>query len=164
MTGASDIAAVTIQADPANHADQFQNGPTKRRPTQVVQAQFAQPFLIATALHHGRVGIADVAGLGTPEVLALSDTIQGEARADKPRSWLSVTVRHQDGRTVTIEATDPTGSPAKPLSAEQSAAKFRDNARNAIRPPSDTVVDRALDMLANLETQPDIRRLIDPFA
>ncbi|MGH7116085.1 MAG: MmgE/PrpD family protein, partial [Stellaceae bacterium] len=52
-----DIAAVTIEADPAGHSDQFSRGPAKRRPTQVVEAQFAQPFLVATALVHGRVGL-----------------------------------------------------------------------------------------------------------
>src|SRR5436305_6900912 len=50
-----DIASVTIEADPAGHSDQFGRGPTKRRPTQVVEAQFAQPFLVATALVHGKL-------------------------------------------------------------------------------------------------------------
>ena len=63
---ADDIAAVTIEADPAGHSDQFERGPAKRRPTQVVEAQFAQPFLVATALVHGKVGIAEVDGLGDP--------------------------------------------------------------------------------------------------
>src|SRR6201987_3306860 len=40
-----DIQAVTIEADPAGHRDQFGRGPAKRRPTQVVEAQFALPFL-----------------------------------------------------------------------------------------------------------------------
>jgi 2-methylcitrate dehydratase PrpD len=70
ITAADDIAAVTIEADPAGHADQFNAGPTKCRPTQVVEAQFAQPFLVATALVKGRVGIADVDGLGDAAVLA----------------------------------------------------------------------------------------------
>jgi len=39
IAAASDIAAVTIEADPAGHADQFESGPTKRRPSQVVEAQ-----------------------------------------------------------------------------------------------------------------------------
>jgi 2-methylcitrate dehydratase PrpD len=79
----ADIGAVTIEADPASHGDQFECGPAKRRPTQVVEAQFAQPFLVATALVHGKVGIAEVDGLGDPAVLALSDRIAGwRARAE----------------------------------------------------------------------------------
>ena len=45
-----DIASVTVETDPAGHNDQFARGLSKRRPTQVVEAQFAQPFLVATAL------------------------------------------------------------------------------------------------------------------
>jgi hypothetical protein len=40
----------------------------------------AQPLLIATALVHGKVGIAEVDGLGVASVLALSDRIAGIAR------------------------------------------------------------------------------------
>src|SRR5262245_12137138 len=48
-----DIESVTIEADPRGHSDQFGGALAKRRPTQVVEAQFAQPFLIATGLVHG---------------------------------------------------------------------------------------------------------------
>jgi len=164
IAGAADIDAVTIAADPANHADQFQSGPTKRRPTQVVQAQFAQPFLVANALVHGRVGIGDVASHNDPAVLALSDRIEGRADPGRPKGWLSITVRHRDRREATIEATDPIGSPEKPLSGAQSAAKFRDNAANARRALPVADVDRALEMLADLPALADARALLDPFA
>src|SRR5262249_2837281 len=163
-TRADDTAAVTIEADPAGHADQFERGPSKRRPTQVVEAQFAQPFLVATALAHGKVGIADVDGLGDETVLALADRIVGMAQQERPRRSLSITVRHTDGRSVTIEATDPIGSPRKPLSDAQFEAKFRDCARNARRPLPDTSVDGALATIARLETLPDACELLTPFA
>ena len=44
-----DINSVTIEADPAGHSDRFDRGLPQRRPTQVVEAEFAQPFLVATA-------------------------------------------------------------------------------------------------------------------
>ena len=66
-----DIESVTIEADPAGYSDQFGRGPAKRRPTQVVEAQLPQPFLVATALVHGKVGIAEVDGLGDASVLSL---------------------------------------------------------------------------------------------
>ena len=61
-----DIESVTVEAGAAGHNDQFGRRPAKRRPTQVVEAQFAQPLLIASALVHGKVGIAEVDGLGMP--------------------------------------------------------------------------------------------------
>lgn len=128
-----DIAAVTVEADPAGHNDQFGRGLSKRRPTQVVEAQFAQPFLIATALVHGKVGIAEVDSLGDASVLALSDRIADVARDGRPKGSLSITVQMTDGRSVTVEASAPMGSPEKPLTNAQLEAKFRDCARNAVQ-------------------------------
>jgi 2-methylcitrate dehydratase PrpD len=164
IAGADDIEGVTIEADPAGHADQFGGSPTKRRPTQVVEAQFAQPFLVATALAHGRVGIADVDGLGDAAVLALSDRIVGVARGGRPKGSLGMTVRRTDDRRVTVEAGDPIGSPQKPLSDTQFEAKFRDCARNAVRPLSGASVDAALAAIRRLETLADARELLTLFA
>ncbi len=158
-----DIASVTIEADPAGHSDQFSRGPAKRRPTQVVEAQFAQPFLVATALAHGKVGIAEVDGLGDASVLDLSDRIAGVAQDGRPKGSLGITVQTSDGRSVTIEATDPIGSPQKPLTKAQCEAKFRDCARNAVQPLSDASVDAMLATIERLETLADARELMTPF-
>jgi 2-methylcitrate dehydratase PrpD len=158
-----DIEAVTVEADPAGHNDQFDRGPAKRRPTQVVEAQFAQPFLIATALVHGKVGIAEVDGLGDASVLPLSDRITGVARNGRPKGSLSITVKRTDGRSVTVEASDPIGSPEKPLTDAQFEAKFRDCAHNAVQPLSDASVDALLAAIGRLETLPDSRELMTPF-
>ena len=164
ITHADEIESVTVQADAAAHAEQFGGRPSKRRPTQVVEAQFAQPFLVATALVHARVGIAEVDGLGDSSVLVLSDRIAGVAREGCPKGFWSITVRRTDGRSVTVEATDPIGSPKKPLSDNQLEAKFRDCARNAMRPLSEASVDAALGAIARLETLADGRELLAPFA
>ncbi|HEV2334360.1 MAG TPA: MmgE/PrpD family protein [Stellaceae bacterium] len=161
---ADDIATVTLEADPPGHADQFDSGPAKRRPTQVVEAQFAQPFLVATALVHGRIGIAEVDGLGDAAVLALSDRIAGVAREGRTKGSLGITVQRTDGRLVRVEAEDPIGSPEKPLTQAQLAAKFRDCAGNAVQPPADASVDRVLAAIARLEMLPDARELTTPFA
>jgi 2-methylcitrate dehydratase PrpD len=164
ITRAEEIGAATIEADPAGHASEFGGMPAKRRPTQVVEAQFAQPFLVATALVHGRVGIADVDGLGDDQVLALADRIAGTARDGRRHRSLAITVRRTDGHSVTVEATDPIGSPQKPLSDVQFEAKFRDCAKNAARPLPAGNVDRALAAIASLETLADARELLTPFA
>ena len=136
----------------------------KASPTQVVEAQFAQPFLVATALVHGRVGIAEVDGLGDPAVLALSDRITGVAQHDRAKGSLAITLTRTDGRSITVEATDPIGSPQKPLTDAQFEAKFRDCAKNAVRPLAGASVDAALAAIARLETLPDARELMAPFA
>jgi 2-methylcitrate dehydratase PrpD len=164
IAGPDDIESVTVEADPAGDSDQFGGAPAKRRPTQVVEAQFAQPFLVATALVHGKVGIAEVDGLGDASVLALSDRIAGVARESRPKGSLSITVRRTDRRSVTVEATDPVGSPEKPLSDAQFEAKFRDCAHNAVRPLPDASVDAALAAIGRLEMLADARELLTPFS
>src|SRR5215472_16372248 len=159
-----DIRSVTVEADPAGHGDQFCRGPAKRRPTQVVEAQFAQPFLIATALVHGKIGIAEVDGLGDVAVLAMADRIAGIASEGRPKGSLSITVQRTDERSVTVEASDPIGSPQKPLTDAQLEGKFRDCARNALRPIPDASVDAALAAIGRLETLPDARELMTLFA
>ena len=68
------------------------------------------------------------------------------------------------GRAVTIEATDPIGSPNKPLTDAQFEAKYRDCARNAVRLLPGPNVDAALAAIGRLEMLPDARELIAPFA
>ena len=163
IEGLHDIESVTVEADPAGHSDQFGSGPAKRRPTQVVEAQFAQPFLVATALVHGKVGIAEVASLGDAAVLALSDRIGSVARDGRPKGSLSITVSRTDGRSATVEASDPIGSPKKPLTNAQLEAKFRDCARNAAQPLADANIGAALAAIGRLETLADARQLMTPF-
>ena len=164
IMGPDEIGRVTVELDPAGHSDQFGHGPAKRRPTQVVEAQFAQPFLVATALVHGKIGITEVDGLGDASVLALSDRIAGIAREGRPKGSFSITVERTDGRRVTVEATAPIGSPGKPLTNAQFEAKFRDCARNAVQPLPDATVDAVLAAIARLEALPDARDLMTPFA
>ena len=95
----------------------------------------------------------------SPEVLALSDRIEGTATASRAAKSLSISVRHVDGRSVTVEATDPIGSPSKPLSDVQFADKFRDCAGNAIHPLDSADVERTLASIAGLENVPDVRVL-----
>jgi len=163
--GSARVEAVTMSMDKAGYADQFESGPAKRRPTQVVEAQFALPFLVATALVHGKVGIGEVAGLGDAATLALSDRIVGEVvSGDKPRGWVTLTARLSDGRLIRIESTDPIGSPEKPLGAELLRAKFRDNAANARRPIATANVNAALTALERLEELDDVATLTRMFA
>jgi 2-methylcitrate dehydratase PrpD len=165
ITDAADIAAVTIETDPQSHASEFDGARGKRRPSQVVEAQFALPFLVATALIHGRVRIADVAGLGDAAVLGLSDRIMGVARDSRPKGSLAITVGRSDGAAVTLEAEKPaSGSPQKPLSDAQLEAKFRDCADNAVRPLAEAEVETALAAIRGLDALPDALALVIPFA
>jgi 2-methylcitrate dehydratase PrpD len=119
---------------------------------------------IAIALVHGKVGIAEVDGLGDAAVLSLADRIAGVARDHRPRGSLSITVQRTNGRLVTVEASDPIGSPEKPLTNAQLETKFRDCARNSVQPLSHASLDGLLAAIERLETLPDAREPITAFA
>ncbi|HEY7711410.1 MAG TPA: MmgE/PrpD family protein [Candidatus Entotheonella sp.] len=159
-----EIADVVVTTNAQTCAAEFGPGTTKRRPTQVVEAQFSLPFLVAVALTLGRIGIGDVARVDHPSVLALAERLQGEAKDDAPAGWARIWVRRTDGRAATVEtAMDALGSPERPLSDSQLEAKFRDCAAHAVRPISATTVDQAIEWVQRLETYDDAAALIRLF-
>jgi 2-methylcitrate dehydratase PrpD len=162
-TGAG-IDEVVITVNPQTHRDQFSPEPGKRRPSQVVEAQFSIPFLVAAALVRGRVGIGEVAGVHDPQVLALSDRIQGTIREAAPPNWAQITVRRADGRTASLETTSPSGSPEKPLSDAQLQAKFRDCAAHAMKLIPRETVEEAIHLIDDLDANPDATALVRLFS
>jgi 2-methylcitrate dehydratase PrpD len=160
LTTPAQIAGVTVSTDAATLADQFNGAPHKRRPTQIVEAQFALPFLIAAGLTHGRIGIGEVGNIKDQAVLDLAARIEGQDAAGAPAS---VTVHRRDGRTAMVKAGKPLGSPENPLSIAQLQSKFADCARNAVRPIQQDAVAHAVEVILNLEKVENVRVLSDGF-
>jgi 2-methylcitrate dehydratase PrpD len=159
----AEIAEVVITVSPQTYQDQLSPESGKRRPSQVVEAQFSIPFLVAAALVRGRVGIGEVASVDDPQVLALSQRIQGAVRTDAAPTWAQITVRRTDGRSVSLETTSPSGSPQKPLSDTQLQGKFRDCAAHAVRPIAAEVVERAIQFIQRLEDATDATDMVRFF-
>jgi 2-methylcitrate dehydratase PrpD len=156
----SEIAAVRVAAAAATIAEQFEGAAHKRRPTQIVEAQFALPYLIAAALVHGRVGITEVADIHHAQVLNIADSMEG---IDAGQEISGMTIRLRDGRTATVKLGQPLGSPQNRLSIEQLKMKFADCARNAVRPLSDDAVGAAADTILHLEEVQDVGELLRHF-
>ena len=133
----------------------------KRRPTQIVEAQFALPYLIAAAIVHGRVGITEVADIHNTRVLDLAARIAGLPAAQETSE---ITIRLRDGRTATAKVGPPLGSPANRLSFEQLTMKFAGCARHAVRPLPDDAVHAAIRMIRHLEEVPNVSDLLQHFA
>jgi 2-methylcitrate dehydratase PrpD len=160
-TDIAEVADVTVTANASTIADNFNNAPQKRQPTQIVEAQFALPYLIAAALVHGRVGITEVADFRNPHVLNIAARMHGIVA----QSQLSgVTVRLRDGRSASAAPGTPLGSPANPISTEQLRMKFADCARNSVRPLADEVVHAGASAILRLESVPDVNLLLQAFA
>ena len=156
----AEIASVRVVAPAATVAEQFHGGAHKRRPTQIVEAQFALPYLIAAAIVHGRVGITEVADIRNPQVLDVAARMEG---IDAGRSTGSVTIRRRDGRTASANTGPPLGSPENRLGIDQLKTKFVDCARNAVRPLTDDAVRAATHTILHLEDVPDVGALLRHF-
>lgn len=156
----SEVAEVSVSC-PASVADeQFRGAMHKRRPTHIVEAQFALPYLVAAALVHGRVGITEVADIHNVRVLDLAARMTG-VEAERHKSGVAVSLR--DGCTAIATIGRPLGSPENRLSADQLAMKFADCARNAVRPLSDDTVQAAIRMVRRLENVRDTGELLCHF-
>jgi 2-methylcitrate dehydratase PrpD len=160
-TDLPEIADLRVAAAVATIAEQFNGAPHKRRPTQIVEAQFALPYLIATGVVHGRVGITEVADIHNVEVLNIAGRIAGVGAEGGP---VGVTIRLRDGRAATVAIGPPLGSPENRLGSKQLLTKFADCARNAVRKLSDDVVAEAADTILHLEDVQDVSRLLRHFA
>ncbi len=156
----SAIAEVPVTSPATIAHEQLSGAAHDRRPTQIVEAQFALPYLIAVALVHGCVGITDVADIHNARVLDVAAHMAGAAVG---RAKSRVTILLHDGRTATATARLPLGSPENRLSAEQLTVKFTDCARNAMRSLSDDAVHAAIHMIRHLEEVPNVRELLRHF-
>jgi 2-methylcitrate dehydratase PrpD len=156
----AEIADVKVAAAAATVAEQFNGARHKRRPTQIVEAQFALPYLIGAALVHGRVGITEVANIDHAQVLDIAACMEG---IDVGQETGGITIRLRDGRTTTVRIGPPLGSPENRLSIEQLEMKFEDCARNAVRPLPDDAVRAAADTILHLEDVHDVSVLLRPF-
>ncbi|HEY2621642.1 MAG TPA: MmgE/PrpD family protein [Acetobacteraceae bacterium] len=156
----AEIANIRVTVAAATVAEQFNGGAHKRRPTQIVEAQFALPYLIAAAVVHGRVGITEVADTHHAKVLNIAERMEGvDAGTDIGR----ITIGLRDGRTASISTGPPLGSPENRLSIEQLETKFANCARNAVRPISDDAVRAAAHTILHLEDVPDVTELLRRF-
>jgi 2-methylcitrate dehydratase PrpD len=129
-------------------------------------ARLCIPFVGATALLRGGVGIEDFApdALHEPSTHALARRIEvvindvADPNALVPQT---VGVRLIDGRSFELTLDEVLGSPAKPLSREAHLAKFRRNWETA---HSTAAADRAealIDAVDTLETLGDCTTLVD---
>ena len=134
---------------------------TKKRPQNSYDAQFSMHYTIAAALKHGRFTLDEIdpGAISDPEVLALADRVEFAIDPDSafPRYYSGeIRVRTRDGRELRHREAVNRGSDANPLSAEDIAAKFRDNAARAVAPER---VERIFEAVMTLDRAPDLSEL-----
>ena len=126
---------------------------SKRRPSNVYEAQFSIPYAVAIGLRFGRFTLdaLDTAAYQDLETLALASLVECEAdpNADFPRYYGGeVIVELNDGGILKYSEPVNRGAASRPISNTDIVAKFHDNATRAV----DAVrADRIADAVLSLE-------------
>ncbi|MBI5439892.1 MAG: MmgE/PrpD family protein [Deltaproteobacteria bacterium] len=135
----------------------------KRRPETGIDAKFSVPFVIATALAHGRVDLEhfEPTALADPRVLALAEKVTCVVDPERTvheaaRGVLEV----ETAKGTLVKAIElPCGDPKKPMTTEQLVAKFMACAGYAPRRFERGERERAVELLLGLEEVEDVARL-----
>lgn len=142
----------------------------KRAPETGYMAQFSGPYTVVAGLLGGRglgVGLDDFTDeLATDphrrRLMALVDVVADEeCSAIFPRQFPAVLrVRTTDGDELVEKVLTTRGGPERPLSFDELATKFSDNAGRLLPPDA---VERIRSLCAELDTLPDVDAVLDPL-
>lgn len=132
-------------------------------------ARLCAPYVIATALLEGTVGVLDFepAALADPRRLELAQRVTVTRDANPSLNALSpqrVEVRLRDGRQLALDLPAVLGSPGRPLGRERHLAKFRRAAASGARPLAPARVEALIETCGHLEELSDVRELVDLLA
>jgi 2-methylcitrate dehydratase PrpD len=137
----------------------------KRRPPHSAQAKFSLPFTCGVAMAYGDVRLHHYVseGLEDQKVLAMADRVwvSKDASPTRAADAATVEIRMRDGRAFSREVVHPLGDDRhRPMSQQRLEAKFRDCASYAARAIPPANVERAIELVRELETLGDVRELL----
>lgn len=134
----NDVKSITIYNGPAEYKLLGDPVTTKRAPKTNVQAQFSNPWVVATILNNGQITLDDFTpvALQNKTILALTqkvntaldDTMVTKGGGVGPTR---VVVELKDGRQLTETALTAKGEPNQPLTPAEFEQKFKDCAASA---------------------------------
>ena len=134
----------------------------KRNPANSYDAQFSIPYIVATGLLKGRFTLAELEDKALRDAAVLNLASRVDYAVDPastfPRHYTGeVIVEAEDGRSLRHREAMNRGCADRPLSNDEVAAKFFDNAERAV---SRETADRIADAVLRLDRQ-NARKLAD---
>jgi 2-methylcitrate dehydratase PrpD len=140
-----------------------------RRPAPDMAASYARlclPFVTATALLQGTVGVDDfdAAALRDPARQALAARIRVLPDSSSSLNTLApqrVEIDVDDGRQLALDLPAVLGSPGRPLGRERHLAKFRLAVSSGRQPLPASAAETLIATVDALEQLDDVRRLVD---
>lgn len=147
-------AGLPIVAEPIQH---------KRRPVNVVDAQFSVQYAVAAALIDRKLGLPQFAPerIVARDVREMMDRTRCYTRPDLntnyPKEWpTEITISLADGRKLTSKVQQPSGDVTNPITPERLRAKFEGLASVALSAPA---TQRVYELARQLWDLPSITRL-----
>jgi 2-methylcitrate dehydratase PrpD len=147
----------------------------KRRPQTSIDGKYSIPFTTAVMMQNGNVGLRDYtdAGLRDPAVLAMADRVSyralagadfGKGGSGYASSTTAVEIKTKDGRVLLHQPDGVPGDPRHPVDNALLEAKFRDCVSFSALPIRAANMDRAIDMIWNLEKVTDVSEIVQTLS
>lgn len=132
----------------------------RKHPKTIVQCQFSIPYTVACALVNGKVGLSDFteASIKRPDVLALTAKVDGVVDEEIEKNYrakvcpVDIIIETTDGQTLRHHLSATLGSPQKPMTNEDFAAKLDDCISFSALPMPEDTQSRIRNLVDNLET------------
>ena len=135
----------------------------RQNPTNLTEAQFGLPYILAAAIAKGRLGIGSFTAEGRkdPEILQLARKVVSQQVARIPGRDFATKVEIKSTKgTYVREADMAYGHPKKPISMDDLIKKAEDCFDYAIKPIPKDRSRRVIDRLVNLERESDVAEIV----
>jgi 2-methylcitrate dehydratase PrpD len=134
-------------------------------PRNIVDSQFSVPWAVATALVNGKVSLGDFTeeAIKMEEVIRTARKVTSELDPKLNRHGVGpgrVTIIMNDGTEYTEEVEHWLGSIERPMTFEDCAMKFRECSACSIKPLAGDTVERAIELIGQLERVDDATEII----
>ncbi|MES3004306.1 MAG: MmgE/PrpD family protein [Pseudomonadota bacterium] len=162
---ANDIKAKDVVRVRVGTNHNMPNALIHHRPTNELQAKFSMEFCMAILLIEGRAGLGEFTDevVLRPDVKAMIEKVDFVVDKDAEAAGYHkmttiIDIELADGRKISGRADFGKGSPAEPMSYDEVADKFRENAAYAKFPTQQA--ESVVAMVRELETLPSIATLM----
>jgi len=139
---------------------------TKQRPPVIVHAQFSLPYSVARAFVYRKVCLNDFTpdAIRDPAVLEISRKIEPklvpELTRQKGFDSVILEVQTLGGKKYSKRVDVLKGSLDDPITNEELAEKFKDCASHSVKPIKKQNIDKAAELILNIDTVDDIRDVV----
>lgn len=162
---AEDVDNITVYLDKDTMELLCEPLDTKRNPCSAVDTQFSIPWVVASAIVHGKIGLDDFTSQAIKDgtVLMLSNKVTPKLLSPrigvKPTAIVEIKTK-KSGGIYSRRVDTPYGRLQNPMSMDDMITKFRDCAFHAAKRISQKNIEELIQMISQLEEVNDVNRVV----